>query len=44
MIGKVGCLVYLAAVLVGLLGGSVLKDGLDGAVKKKMRLPVLGFK
>ena len=35
MLGKVGCLVFLSALLVGYLGGSVLKVGITGAVKKK---------
>ena len=35
MAGKVGCLVYLVALLVCCLGGSVLKSDLAGAVKKK---------
>ena len=32
---KFGCLLYLAAICVGFLEGSVLKVDLDGAVKKK---------
>ena len=44
MLGKVVCLVYLAAILVGCLGGSVLKVYLDGVVKKKGRLQVLYLK
>ena len=35
MEGKVVCIVYMAALLVGCLGGSVLKVDLAGAVKKK---------
>ena len=35
MVGKVGCLVYLLAILVGCLGGSVLNADLAGVVKKK---------
>ena len=35
MVGKVGCLVYLEALSVGCLGGSVLNIDLVGAVKKK---------
>ena len=33
---KVVCLVYLASLLVGCLGGSVMKVDIDGAVKKRM--------
>ena len=33
--GKVGCIVYLAAFIVSCLGGSVLKVDLAGVVKKK---------
>ena len=33
MVGKVGCLTYLEAIIVGCLGGSVMKVDLDGAVK-----------
>ena len=32
---KVGCLVNLEALIVGFVGGSVMKVYLDGAVKKK---------
>ena len=35
MVGKVGCLVYLLAILVGCLGGSVINADLAGVVKKK---------
>ena len=35
MAGKVGCLIYLAANIVGFLGGSVLKVSIAGEVKKK---------
>ena len=35
MVGKVGCLVYLVALLIGCLRGSVLKADLAGVVKKK---------
>ena len=35
MLGKVRCLVYLAALLIGCLGGTVLKVDLAGVVKKK---------
>ena len=41
---KVGCLVNVAALLVGLLGGSFLKVDLVGVVKKKGRLQVLDLK
>ena len=34
MVGKVGCLVYLAEIIVGCLGGSFLKVDLAGAVNK----------
>ena len=36
MVGKVGCIVYLATLLVGFLGCSVLKVDIDGVVKKNM--------
>ena len=32
---KVGCIVNLEAIIVGFLGGSVLKADIDGVVKKK---------
>ena len=32
---KVGCLVNMAVLIVGFLGGSVLKIDIDGVVKKK---------
>ena len=35
VMGKVGCLVIMVALLVGCLGGSVLKVDLNGTVKKK---------
>ena len=38
------CLVNLASLLVGCLGGSVPKVDLDKAVKKKGKLQVLDFK
>ena len=44
MVGKVGYIVYMVALLVGFLGGSVLKVYLDGVVKKKGRLQVLDLK
>ena len=34
MVVKVGCIVYLAALIVGCLGGSVLKVDISGEVKK----------
>ena len=36
MVGKLGCLVYLAELIVGCLGVSVLNVDLSGTVKKKM--------
>ena len=36
MLGKVVFLVYLAAIIVGCLGGSIMKVDLAGAVKKKL--------
>ena len=44
MVGKVGCLIYLEALLVCCLGGSFPKVDLSGAVKKKGQLQVLDFK
>ena len=44
MVGKVGYIVYMAALLVGCLGGSVLKVYLDGVMNKKGRLQVLDLK
>ena len=41
IVGKVGFLVYLLALLVSCLGGSVLKVDLDGVVKKKSQPQVL---
>ena len=35
MVGKVRCLVYLAEILVGCLGSSVMKVDLAGALNKK---------
>ena len=35
MVGNAGCLVYLAALLVGFLGGSVLKFDISRAMKEK---------
>ena len=34
MVGKVGCLVYPEALIVGCLGGSVLKVDISGVVKR----------
>ena len=36
MVVKFGCLVYLTEVIVGFLGGSVMKVDIFGSVKKKM--------
>ena len=44
VIANVGCVVNLAALLVGYLGGSVTKFDLYGSVKKKGQLQVLDFK
>ena len=44
MLGKVGCLVYLVAILVGFLRGSVLKDYLAGVVKEKRASSGFGLK
>ena len=35
IVGKVGCILYLEALFVGFLGGSVLKVDISGAMKKK---------
>ena len=35
MVGKIGCILYLGALILGCLGGSVLKVDINGAVKKK---------
>ena len=42
--GDVGCLVNMAARLVGCLEGTVPKVDVAGAVKKKGRLQVLDYK
>ena len=42
--GKVGCLVNLASLLVGCLGNSVLKVDIYGVVKKKMETSGFGLK
>ena len=44
VMGKVGCLVYIVALLVGFLGGSVLKVDLSGSVKKKRATSGFGLK
>ena len=41
---KVGCLVNIAAILDGCLGGSVTKIDLSGAVKKKRATSGFGLK
>ena len=43
MMGNVGCLVYMAALLIGCLGGSVLKVDLSGLVNKIMSASSFGF-
>ena len=43
MVDKVGCLVYLSALLVGCMGGSVLTVDISGEVKKG-QLQVLDLK
>ena len=44
MVGKVECILYLAALLVGCLRGSVLKVDLTGVINKKGQIQVLDFK
>ena len=44
MVGKVGFILYLAALLVGCLGGSVLKFDLTEVVKKKRATSGFGLK
>ena len=44
VMGKVGCIVNLAALLVGCLGGLVPNFDLAGAVKKKPQLQVMDCK
>ena len=44
MVVKVGCLVYLMALLVGFLGGLILKVDFAGAVKKKRVTSCFGLK
>ena len=41
MVGKVGCLVYMVALIVGCLGGSILMADIDGAANKKGQLQVM---
>ena len=42
--GKVGCIVSLMELIVGYLGGSVLKVDIYGSVKKKSVTSCFGFK
>ena len=35
MVGKIGCILYLGALILGFLGGSVLKVDLSGLAKKR---------
>ena len=42
MVGMVGCLVFMEALLVGFLGGSVMKVDISGLVNQKSRIQVLG--
>ena len=44
MVGKVGCLVYLAALLVGCLGGSFLKIDISRVVKGERETSGFGLK
>ena len=44
MLGKVGCIVYMAALLLGCLVGSVLKVDLSGVVNKKRATSGFGLK
>ena len=44
VMGKFGCLVNMAALLLGCLGGSVLKVYLAGVVKKKRVTSCFGLK
>ena len=44
MVGKVGCLIYVAALLVSCLVGSVLDVDIDGVAKKKWVTSGFGFK
>ena len=44
MVGKIVCLIYLVALVVGCLGGSVLKVDLSGEVKKKCVTSGFGLK
>ena len=41
---KVGCILNMAALIAGFLGGSVLEVDIAGAVNKKGRLQVLDFR
>ena len=44
VLGKVGCLVNLVALLVGFIGGSVMKVDISGAVKNKSMTSGFGLK
>ena len=44
MVGKFGCIVYIAVLLAVFLGGSVLEVDLAGAVKKKRATSGFGLK
>ena len=44
MVVKVGCLVYLVALLLGFLGFSFMKVDIYGAVKKRRVTSVFGLK
>ena len=44
MVGKVGCLVYMVALILGCLGSSVLTVDLAGVVKKKSVTSGFGLK
>ena len=44
MVGKVGCIIFLVALLVGCLGGLGIKVDLDGIAKKKWVTSGFGFK
>ena len=44
LVGKVGCLVNMAALLLGLMGGTFMKVYLAGVVKKKRVTSCFGLK
>ena len=44
MVGNVECIVYIAALLIDFLGGSVLKLDISGTLKKKWVTKGFGFK